>query len=129
MNFIGNQRNLKVRMVGLSTAIATAKDIGSWFGVKKNFIFNFSPNVRPIPVAIHFRGFAEKNYCPRMNSMNKPAYNDIKKFAKGSPVMIFVSSRRQTRLTALDLITLAANESHLKSPYLKMSHEELSMIL
>ncbi len=94
MNYIGNKSNLKVRMIGLSTAIATAKDIGSWFGVKKQFMFNFSPNVRPVPVAIHFRGFAEKHYCPRMNSMNKPAYNDIKKFSKGLPVMIFISSRR-----------------------------------
>lgn len=57
-------------------------------------MFNFSPNVRPVPVSIHFRGFSENNYCPRMNAMNKPAYNDIKKFSNGLPVLIFVSSRR-----------------------------------
>ena len=91
---MANKMNNKVRMIGLTTAIANAKDIGAWFGAKRQFIANFKPSVRPIPVSIHFRGFSEKNYCPRMNSMNKPAYNDIKKFSRGLPVLIFVSSRR-----------------------------------
>jgi activating signal cointegrator complex subunit 3 len=42
-----------------------------------------------------------------MATMNKPAYNAIKKFSPCKPVIIFVSSRRQTRLTALDLIAVA----------------------
>lgn len=91
-------------------------------------MFNFSPSVRPVPVSIHFKGFAEKNYCPRMNSMNKPAYNDIKRLGGGLPVLVFVSSRRQTRLTALDLISLAANDYHQQSPFLKLSHEELQLL-
>ena len=81
MNWISKKTNTDIRMIGLSTAMATAEDIGNWFGVEKKFMFNFSPNVRPVPVTIHFRGFSDKNYCPRMNSMNKPAYNDIKKFS------------------------------------------------
>jgi activating signal cointegrator complex subunit 3 len=44
-----------------------------------------------------------------MATMNKPAYNHIKKFSDGKPVLIFVSSRRQTRLTALDLIALSSH--------------------
>lgn len=39
-----------------------------------------------------------------MNSMNKPAYAAICTHSPTKPVLIFVSSRRQTRLTALDLI-------------------------
>ncbi len=42
--------------------------------------------------------------------MNKPAYNHIKKFSDGKPVIIFVSSRRQTRLTANDLISFSQME-------------------
>ncbi len=45
-----------------------------------------------------------------MATMNKPAYNSIKKFSDGKAVLIFVSSRRQTRLTALDLIALASTD-------------------
>jgi len=48
MNFIGNKMGYKTRMVGLTTAIANANDIGSWFGAKKNFMVNFSPSVRPV---------------------------------------------------------------------------------
>lgn len=36
--------------------------------------------------------------------MNKPTYIAIKTHSPNKPVLVFVSSRRQTRLTALDLI-------------------------
>lgn len=88
MNYISKQVSKKIRMIGLSTAMANGADVANWFGVPKHFMFNFKPNVRPVPVEIHFKGFSEKNYCPRMNSMNKPAYNDIKKFAFNAPVMV-----------------------------------------
>ena len=97
-------------MIGLSTAMANGKDVANWFGVNKLTFFNFKPNVRPCPITIYFDGFAEKHYCPRMNTMNKPAYTAIKKFSNDKPVLIFVSSRRQTRLTALDLISLGSSE-------------------
>lgn len=126
MNYIATQLDKTVRMIGLSTAMANGADVANWFGVKKNFMFNFRPNVRPVPIEIHFKGFSDKNYCPRMNSMNKPAYNDIKKFSDGAPVLIFVSSRRQTRLTALDLISQAANEYQARSPFMRLTDEELS---
>jgi activating signal cointegrator complex subunit 3 len=129
MNYIATQLEKKIRMIGLSTAMANGADVANWFGVTKHHMFNFRPNVRPVPVEIHFKGFAEKNYCPRMNTMNKPAYNDIKKFSDGAPVLIFVSSRRQTRLTALDLISLAANEYSGRSPFCKVSDEELTEVI
>lgn len=50
---------------------------------------------------------AGKFYCPRMASMNKPTYAAIQTHSPTKPVLVFVSSRRQTRLTALDLITYA----------------------
>lgn len=50
------------------------------------------------------QGYPGKYYCPRMNSMNKPAYAAICTHSPTKPVLIFVSSRRQTRLTALDII-------------------------
>lgn len=88
MNYIASKTGKKIRMVGLSTAMASSSDVANWFGVPKHYMFNFRPNVRPVPVDIHFKGFAEKNYCPRMNSMNKPAFNDIKKFSSNSPVLV-----------------------------------------
>jgi len=94
MNLIASKTGNKVRMIGLSTAMANGVDVAEWFGVPRHFFFNFRPHVRPVPITIYFDGFSEKNYCPRMASMNKPAYNSIKKFSDGKPVLVFVSSRR-----------------------------------
>jgi len=115
-------------MVGLSTAMANGHDVSDWFGVSANFFFNFRPHVRPVPIQIHFEGFPEKHYCPRMATMNKPAYNAIKKFANQKPTLIFVSSRRQTRLTALDLISTAMNETGGEySPFVYCTQEEIDI--
>ena len=71
-------------------------------------MYNFRPSVRPIPMQIHIQGFPGKHYCPRMATMNKPAYAAILEHSPLKPALIFVSSRRQTRLTALDLISYCA---------------------
>lgn len=42
--------------------------------------------------------------------MNKPAFAAIRSHSLTKPVLIFVSSRRQTRLTALDLTSIATAE-------------------
>lgn len=97
-----------VRIVGLSTAISNAHDLGEWLGVDKKNLFNFRPAVRPVPCKPHIAGFPGKHYCPRMATMNKPCYAAILEHARAAPALVFVASRRQTRLTALDLISLAA---------------------
>lgn len=114
MNAIAGTSNQKTRLVGLSTAMANGEDVSRWFGVKRHKFFNFKPSCRPVPVTIHFNGFEEKAYCPRMATMNKPCYQDIKRYSEGKPTIIFVSSRRQTRLTALDLIAMATFEGNEK---------------
>ena len=37
-------------------------------------LFNFRPSVRPVPLEVHINGFPGKHYCPRMATMNKPAF-------------------------------------------------------
>ncbi|KAH9722147.1 DExH-box ATP-dependent RNA helicase DExH14 [Citrus sinensis] len=73
-------------------------------------------------------GYPGKFYCPRMNSMNKPAYAAICTHSPTKPVLIFVSSRRQTRLTALDLIQFAASDETPRQ-FLGMPEEDLQMVL
>ena len=60
--------------------------------------------MRPVPLEVHIAGFPGKHYCPRMATMNKPTYRAILNHSPTKPALVFVSSRRQTRLTALDLI-------------------------
>jgi replicative superfamily II helicase len=124
--------------VGLSTALANAKDVADWMGVHKLGLYNFKPSVRPVPIKVFFEGFAEKHYCPRMATMNRPSYKAIMTHSRNNPVLIFVSSRRQTRLTALDLIALCAadqqelamsgGELGFKKPFLHMDHEEIAQL-
>ncbi|KAG0485466.1 hypothetical protein HPP92_009545 [Vanilla planifolia] len=128
MRYISSQTERTVRFVGLSTALANARDLADWLGVGEVGLFNFKPSVRPVPLEVHIQGYPGKFYCPRMNSMNKPAYAAICTHSPLKPVLIFVSSRRQTRLTALDLIQLAAADENPRQ-FLNMPDEEVEMVL
>ncbi|KAL2493038.1 U5 small nuclear ribonucleoprotein helicase [Abeliophyllum distichum] len=128
MRYISSQTERSIRFVGLSTALANAHDLADWLGVEENGLFNFKPSVRPVPLEVHIQGYPGKFYCPRMNSMNKPTYAAISTHSPTKPVLIFVSSRRQTRLTALDLIQFAASDERPRH-FLGMPEEALQMIL
>ena len=141
MRYIAEQTGNQVRFVGLSTALANAKDVADWLGIHKLGLYNFKPSVRPVPIKVFFDGFPEKHYCPRMATMNKPTFKAIMNHAREHPVLVFVSSRRQTRLTALDLLALVMAEQQekiaqqggnayveYKSPFLHMDPEEIAAI-
>jgi hypothetical protein len=57
MNMIASKTKFKVRMVGLSTAMANGADVAEWFGVPPRYFFNFRPHLRPVPIKIYFDGF------------------------------------------------------------------------
>ncbi|XP_076881517.1 DExH-box ATP-dependent RNA helicase DExH14-like [Bidens hawaiensis] len=105
-------------------------NLADWLGVEEIGLFNFKPSVRPVPLEVHIQlqGYPVKFYCSRMNSMNKPAYAAICTHSPTKPVLIFVSSRRQTRLTALDLIQFAASDEH-PVQFLAMPEDALQMIV
>ncbi|PIA58140.1 hypothetical protein AQUCO_00500228v1 [Aquilegia coerulea] len=128
MRYISSQTERAVRFVGLSTALANARDLADWLGVGDVGLFNFKPSVRPVPLEVRIQGYPGKFYCPRMNSMNKPAYAAICTHSPAKPVLIFVSSRRQTRLTALDLIQFAASDGY-SMQFLNMPEVALQMVL
>ncbi|KAG8095957.1 hypothetical protein GUJ93_ZPchr0013g35707 [Zizania palustris] len=87
-----------------------------------------APELAAVVLDLVTPGYPGKFYCPRMNSMNKPAYAAICTHSSDKPVLIFVSSRRQTRLTALDLIQLAASDEKPRQ-FLSMADNSLDMIL
>eukprot|EP00727_Mastigamoeba_balamuthi_P005510 m51a1_g1579 putative activating signal cointegrator 1 complex subunit 3 (2006) ;mRNA; r:104604-111515 len=127
MRYISAQTDRPIRIIGLSTAVANAQDIVSWLGVKPQGLFNFRPAVRPVPLEVHIEGHAGKHYCPRMQAMNKPTYQAICVHSPTQPVLVFVSSRRQTRLTALDLIAIASVDEQPPQRWLHMSEAEAEM--
>ncbi|MEE6475928.1 hypothetical protein FKM82_010900 [Ascaphus truei] len=127
-NFISSHTERTVRIVGLSTALANARDLADWLGIGQMGLFNFRPSVRPVPLEVHIHGFPGQHYCPRMASMNKPAFQAIRSHSPAKPVLIFVSSRRQTRLTALELIAFLATENDPKQ-WLSMDEREMNDII
>lgn len=55
MRYVANQTNRKLRMVGLSTALANAQDLADWMGIGPKGFFNFKPSVRPVPLEAHIQ--------------------------------------------------------------------------
>lgn len=128
LNYISAHTTHKVRVVGLSTALANAHDLANWLGIKQSGLFNFRPSVRPVPLQIHVNGFPGKAYCPRMASMNKPTFQAIRTYSPVKPALVFVSSRRQTRLTALELISFVSAEENPKQ-WLRMPEDDAESLI
>lgn len=128
MNYIAAQAKGSVRLIGMSTACANAMDLGNWLGVKEG-LFNFRHSVRPVPLEIYIDGFPEvRGFCPLMQSMNRPTFLAIKSHSPDKPAIVFVPSRRQTRLTARDLINFCGMEDNPRR-FLRMSEDDLQLNL
>ncbi len=129
MNYIASSTKNAVRLLGMSTACANATDLGNWLGVKGEGLFNFRHSVRPVPLELYIDGFPEvRGFCPLMQSMNRPTFLAILNHSPEKPVIVFVPSRRQTRLTAKDLINLCGMEDNPRR-FLRMDEDDLQMIL
>ncbi|KAL0232237.1 hypothetical protein PCE1_002579 [Barthelona sp. PCE] len=111
MRYMAENLGKHVRFVGLSTALSNCEDVAEWLGVKRNFLFNFHAALRPVKLDVHLQGYSMQHYCPRMRQMNKPVFNALNQHAAGKPSIVFVASRRQTRLTAMDLIAFAVQSN------------------
>jgi activating signal cointegrator complex subunit 3 len=59
-NFISSHTDRKIRLIGLSTALANARDLADWLGIGQAGLFNFRPSVRPVPLECHISGFPGK---------------------------------------------------------------------
>ena len=91
--------------------MANAKDVANWLGCSPNATFNFHPNVRPVPLELYINGFNMTHTASRLLAMARPTYNAITAHSPQKPVIVFVPSRKQTRLTAIDLLTYAAADN------------------
>ncbi|CAK0763687.1 DExH-box ATP-dependent RNA helicase DExH12 [Coccomyxa viridis] len=115
MRFMSSQLETPLRIVGLSTSLANARDVGEWIGASSHGLFNFPPGVRPVPLEIVIQSFDIANLEARTSAMARPAYtavsNTLKEAATpadAKSAILFVPTRKQARLTALDLLTYAA---------------------
>ena len=127
MRYMATQLERQIRIVGLATSVANYKSVSEWIGANPNFSFNFHPNVRPVPLEIYIHGFDQSNKKARIYSMEKYVYQGIKQQSKNKPVIIFVSDRKQARITALNLLTMTYSDNKPKQ-FITLSEEEISQI-
>ena len=73
------------------------------------------PGVRPVPLEIVIQSFDIANLEARTSAMARPAYTAVSNMLKeaatpadAKSAILFVPTRKQARLTALDLLTYAA---------------------
>jgi pre-mRNA-splicing helicase BRR2 len=110
MRYISSQIEQNIRIVALSSSIANSKDVAQWLGCNVNNTFNFHPNVRPLQLELHIQGFNIAHNASRLIAMSKPVFQAIQRYAgaKQLPTIVFVPSRKQAKLTAIDIVTYAA---------------------
>ncbi|CDF33920.1 activating signal cointegrator 1 complex subunit 3, helc1, putative [Chondrus crispus] len=97
------------RLVSLCEEVPNASEVADWLGVdRQKGFFCFSANVRQVPRESQVIGIAGDRYTSRMHSVNRSLFSMMQRHSAKKPVLIYVSSRRQTLLTAENLLLLAS---------------------
>lgn len=128
MHYIALQTENNMRLIGLSVSLSNARDIGEWIGATKHTIYNFSPQVRPIPLELHVQSFTIPHFPSMMLAMAKPTYTSILQMSPDKPAMIFVPSRKQVRATAIDLLSACIADDN-EDRFLHARIDEIAPIL
>lgn len=106
--YMASQLEKNLRFVCLSSSLANAKDVGDWIGAPQQLVFNFAPSVRPIPLEIQLQGFEINHFGSRVLAMSKPTYNAVYNKLHDGQSVIFVPSRKQAHLVAIDIMSYSA---------------------
>lgn len=104
MHYIRSQTQQPLRIVALCVSLSNARDIGEWIDAKKHTIFNFSPNVRPVPLEVHIQSFTIPHFPSLMLAMARPTHVSILQISPEKPAIVFVPNRKQARATTRDLL-------------------------
>jgi pre-mRNA-splicing helicase BRR2 len=108
MRYIAAQTDAPIRIVGLATSLANARDLAEWLGAAPHALFNFHPSVRPVPLEVHVQGFEIAHAPQRLLAMSAPAFHAVLNHASADkPALVFVPSAKQAQLTAVDFLTYA----------------------
>lgn len=124
MRYVSVQTERHIRIVALGASLANARDLGEWIGATPSTVFNFHPSVRPIPLEIHIQGYNIPHFASLMIGMTKPCYLAVQTLSSNEPAIIFVPSRKQCRLTAVDFVRMSISGGN-ETQFLHCSAEEL----
>lgn len=81
-----------------------------------------------------FQGFNVSHNQSRIIAMGKPTYQSILRYSPKKAIIVFVPSRKQARLTAIDILTYSAAEiqpdtENPKSRFLHVTEEDIQPFL
>jgi pre-mRNA-splicing helicase BRR2 len=110
MRYMASQLQSSLRIIGLSSSVANAKDLAEWIGAKQSATFNFHPAARPVPLEIRVQGFDHTDFNTRTLAMVKPAYAAINALSPTKPVFVWVPNKKFARSVAMDFLNFAAGE-------------------
>ena len=104
--------------------------------LQSEFIFFMIPtffkmlcySARPLNMEIHIQSSTIPHFPSLMIAMSKPAYLAILEYSPTKPVLVFVPSRRQCRLT-VDLLTHCAADDEPEIDFWTLSSKSLRNIL
>ncbi|KAJ1931916.1 Pre-mRNA splicing, partial [Linderina macrospora] len=105
-----------IRIVALSVPLANARDVAAWIGAPSSAVFNFPPTLRPVQLDVLIQTSTIPHFASRMAALAAPTYRAVCGDPEGTrrvpesrdPAIVFVPSRRQCRVVAGELLTLAA---------------------
>ncbi|RYZ17788.1 MAG: DEAD/DEAH box helicase, partial [Myxococcaceae bacterium] len=109
--FITAQLNSTARYVGLSCCLANARDLGDLIGCSSNMVFNFAPTARPVPLDIRISSTEELDYASRLQAMGRPIYRALQALKDKERAVVFVPSRVQGSMLAIDLARYSAGNA------------------
>ncbi|CAI5441703.1 unnamed protein product [Caenorhabditis angaria] len=130
MRYIASQLETTIRVVALSSSLTNARDLGMWLGCSASATFNFLPVTRPVPLELEIKGFNLSHNASRFSAMERPVYQSISRHAgklRPKPALVFVPVRRQTRPTAVGLLTMALADGTPKR-FLHISEQDETFI-
>ncbi|KAG5219829.1 DEIH-box ATPase [Salix suchowensis] len=108
--YMSAQTEIKTRIIACGVSLANARDLGEWIGAPSHAIFNFSPRYACLLLTCVFKLripyiILYPHFPSLMIAMSKPAYLAIVEHSPTKPVIVFVPSRRQCRMTVDDILT------------------------
>lgn len=101
---------IQFRFVALSACLANARSLAGWLNVDKG-LFSFHSSVKVNPVQVRVQGFDINHAGTRLLAMSKPVYSTLTALSGGHAALVFVPSRKQAQMTAIDILTFVSATS------------------
>ena len=102
MRRLAEVNGMPLRIIALSATMPNYREVAEWIGAKESFTFYFDSSARPVPLSFDVYSYKETDnkfynmYLRLFKALDLSSWV----LAEGNQVLIFVGSRRDTRLSA-----------------------------